>query len=91
VTTLFYTTTALTSLRADVNSDRFSDGFRRFYPAGRPITRLRKVGDQGGRFYYAAADDLTAVLPAVAHVVIAPAVAAPASIATGGRLGGRQL
>jgi hypothetical protein len=89
VTTLFSTDTELASLRADTSSDRFSDGMRRRYPGTeRPITRLRKVGEHGGKFYYAAAEDTSAKLPVI------PPTASPVSptpVAIGGRLGGREL
>jgi len=74
----------LTSLRADT-SDRFN-GKRYLNAKGRPVTRLRLVGEQAGKFYYAAADDLAAVLPAM----IKP-VGSATSIAIGGKLAGRKL
>ncbi|WP_242415099.1 hypothetical protein [Sphingomonas panni] len=49
------------SLRAD-RGDRF-DGERHLYPNGRPITRLRLVGERDGNWYYAAADDAAATMP----------------------------
>lgn len=62
--TRFSTPAPLASLRADIDTDRFSDGLKRFYPGTeRPIERLRLLGEQAGRAYYAAADDLAAVLP----------------------------
>jgi hypothetical protein len=67
----------LASLRADAG-DRFN-GVRYLYPNKRPITRLRKLGEQGGRFYYAAADDLEASLPPDGPIV------------TGGKLSGRMI
>lgn len=73
----------LASLRADA-SDRFN-GKRYLNAKGRPITRLRKVGEQDGKFYYAAADDLAAKLPAPA------APPKLVSVAIGGRLAGRKL
>lgn len=66
----------LASLRADT-SDRFA-GVRYLYPNGRPITRLRLVGELEGQWYYAAADDPEARLPI-------------ASVAIGGRLAGRKV
>lgn len=80
VTTLFTTKAALTSLRAN-SSDRFSDGLKRLYPTGKPITRLRFLGQQGGLFYYAAADDVAASMP----------VATKAPVAIGGTLSGKKV
>lgn len=69
----------LASLRAD-KGDRFN-GIRYLYPNKRPITRLRKVGEAGGKFYYAAADDLATALPSASQV----------AVAIGGRLAGRKV
>lgn len=63
MTTLFATDAALASMTANRNTDRFSDGLKRFYPNGSPIRRLRLIGEQSGRFYYAAPEELTAALP----------------------------
>lgn len=59
--------TPLASLRADAG-DRF-DGVHYLYPNRRPITRLRLIGQQGGKWYYAAVDDLDARLPATAVAI----------------------
>lgn len=68
--------TPLASLRADAG-DRFN-GVRYLYPNRRPITRLRLVGQQAGKWYYAAVDDVEARLPAMA-------------VAIGGKLAGRKV
>ncbi|GJD92921.1 hypothetical protein [Methylobacterium iners] len=60
--------TPLQRLRAN-SSDQFENGARYLYPSGRPITRLRYLGQQDGQHFYAAADDAAATLP--------PAKAAP--------------